>query len=313
MFIGGSPRIFVSVAAYRDSETPNTIKSLLEAADRPYLIRIGILNQLCTQQEGLYKVGSWTNVHECIIDYTQSKGACWARSFIWTNLLQDEEFVLQIDSHSRFDKGWDTALLKMFERLNDPLAVLTHYPMPYNSLTGERSEQQYTRFDVQSFNHWGFPVISSAALPFTDTPVVPAPTAVLAGGCFFTRGKTVKNVPYDPYLYFQGEEINYAIRLFTHGYNLYLPNQAFMYHDYGSNRGRRLHWNDGSAWERYNVLSVMRNRHLLDLETASDPEALTEIERYGLGKRRSLSDWERFAGINLRNKTITTKAKTGAF
>lgn len=313
MFIGGSPRIFVSIAAYRDTETPKTIKSLLEAADRPHLVKVGVLSQIDSQHDLDCRVGNWTNVHECIIDYTAARGTCWARNFIWDVLHQDEEFVLQIDSHSRFDQGWDTKLLKMFEQLNDPMAVLTHYPMPYDALTGVRQPQMFTRFDIQSFNQWGFPSISSAALSLNDAPPKPVPTAFLAGGCFFTRGKTVKTVRYDPFLYFQGEEVNYAIRLFTHGYNLYLPNQPFMYHDYGNNRGRKLHWQDVEAWKRWNELSLMRNRHILDLETASDPEALQDLSLFNLGKRRTLTDWERFSGLNLRNRTISAKAKSGAF
>lgn len=313
MFIGGSPRIFVSIAAYRDSETPKTVKNLLERADRPHLIKIGILNQISYTEDSACRVGSSLNVHETLVDYTQSKGACWARSFIWEHLLQDEEFVLQIDSHSRFDPGWDTKLLTMFEQRSDPMAVLTHYPMPYEALTEELHEQKFTRFDIQNFNQWGFPSISSAALSLQDAPAISSPTAFLAGGCFFTRGKTVKTVPYDPHLYFQGEELNYAVRLFTHGYNLYLPSRPFMYHDYGSNRGRHLHWQDGEAWKRYNDLSIMRNRHILEIEPAPDPAALENLARYGLGQQRSLVAWERFAGLSLRHKTISEKARIGAF
>lgn len=313
MFIGGEPRIFVSIAAYRDTETPKTVRSLLEAADRPHRIKIGVLNQMSLREDQACLVGASDSVRETLVDYTEGLGACWARNYIWEKLYQGEEFVLQIDSHSRFDKGWDTKLLMMFESLNDPLAVLSHYPMPYHVLTETRDAQMYTRFDVQNFNHWGLPIISSAALSLAEAPAKPRRTAFIAGGCFFTRGKTIQAVPYDPYLYFQGEEVNYAVRLYTHGYNLYLPNKPFMYHDYGSNRGRKLHWQDNNTWGRYNDLSLMRNRHLLNIEPAKDLQALVNLTRYSLGTKRSLSEWESLAGLNLRNKHVTDKARTGAF
>ncbi len=314
MFIlSGKQRIFVSIAAYRDSETPATVRDLLEKADRPHLVRVGVLSQISPKEDAHCKVGTWTNVHECIIDYAESKGACWARSYIWTNFLQDEEFVLQIDSHSRFDKGWDTTLLETFERVQDPMGVLTHYPMRYDPKTQEKSPQMYTRFDVQAFNQHGFPIISSAALSVHDAPKTPAKTAFIAGGCLFTRGKTIKEVPYDPHLYFQGEEVNYAVRLWTHGHNLYLPNKPFMYHDYGNTRERPLHWQDVKQWKHMNDLSVMRNRHVLDLGIATNPQALIDVGRYGLGRKRTLSDWERFSGVYLRSQTLHEKAKTGAF
>ena len=314
MFIlSGKQRIFVSIAAYRDSEAPATVRDLLEKADRPHLVKIGILNQICPKEDIRCKVGGWTNVQERIVDYTESKGACWARSYIWTNLLEDEDFVLQIDSHSRFDHGWDTTLLKTFEKLQDASAVLTHYPMRYDPLTNVKSAQMYTRFDIQSFNQYGFPVISSAALALKDAPVTPAKTAFIAGGCLFTRARTIKNVPYDPHLYFQGEEINYAIRVWTHGHNLYLPNKPFMYHDYGNGRARRMHWQDVQRWKQMNELSIMRNKHVLDLGIATDPASLIDIDKYSLGKHRTLSDWERFSGVYLRAQTLTEKAKTGSF
>lgn len=313
IILSGNQRIFVSIAAYRDTETPHTVRSLLEKADRPHLVRAGILSQVNLPEDNDCRVGSWPNVHETVLDYRESLGACWARNYIWKNLLRDEDFVLQIDSHSRFDKGWDTTLLKMFEGLQDPKAVLTHYPMRYDPKTGVTNDQAYTRFDIQAFNSHGFPVISSASLPLSVAPAKPALTAFIAGGCMFTRAKTVKDVPYDPYLYFIGEELNYAVRLWTHGYNLYLPNKPFMYHDYGNNRGRRMHWEDVKSWGEYNRLSVMRNRHLLDLEMATDARALQELTRYGLGKRRTLTEWERFAGLNMRAKIAFEKAKTGAF
>src|SRR5690606_8638871 len=61
---------------------------------------------------------------------SESKGACWARSEA-RKLWQGEEFTLQIDAHSRFEKGWDEALLEMQAQCASEKAVLTTYAPHY--------------------------------------------------------------------------------------------------------------------------------------------------------------------------------------
>ncbi len=53
-----------------------------------------------------------------IIDvyYTDSKGACWARNQV-QKLYAGEDYTLQIDSHHRFIKNWDTILIDLLEKL----------------------------------------------------------------------------------------------------------------------------------------------------------------------------------------------------
>ncbi len=48
----------------------------------------------------------------------------------------------------------------------------------------------------------------------------------------FTLGAFVNDVPYDPELYFHGEEIMLAIRAFTHGYDLFHPPEHILWHEY---------------------------------------------------------------------------------
>ena len=43
------------------------------------------------------------------------------------------------------------------------------------------------------------------------------------------------NVPYDPTLYFLGEEITLAVRAYTHGYDLFHPSETIVWHEYTRN------------------------------------------------------------------------------
>lgn len=306
-------KIFVSIAAYRDSETPLTVQDLFAKADHPERIYVGVLNQVKLPEDQAFVIAPHPNVRQTLIDHDKSQGACWARHTVFATLLQDEDFVIQIDSHMRFDEGWDTSLLLQWHAANDTKAVLTHYPMPYNSATNVCSTQMFTQFNCQQFDAWGIPKVTSSAVMLCDAPPLPKYTVFLAAGCFFCKAHVVREVPYDPHIYFNGEEFNYAVRLWTHGYNLYLPPHPFLYHDYGVDRGRRLHWSDNPQWQKVHGYAMARLRFLFGLSTQEDPEALVNIEKYGLGKERTFTEWQMRHGIHLRHQLLAANAKEGEF
>ena len=110
--------------------------------------------------------------------------------------------------------------------------------------------------------------------------------------------------PYDPHLYFHGEESTLSARLYTHGWDVYAPNDVLLYHDYTHDRGRPKHWQDNRDWTRLNVLSFARVRHLLAGQAPTDPAALAQIDRYGLGTDRPLADFEVLAGVDFTSRTM---------
>ena len=71
------------------------------------------------------KEDKWDNLDEFkddprfkIIDipYKESKGACWARHALQQQ-YNGEKYTLQLDSHHRFIKNWDTELISMVKQL----------------------------------------------------------------------------------------------------------------------------------------------------------------------------------------------------
>lgn len=308
-------RIFINIASYRDSQLETTIRSAISRADHPERLVFGVLNQVNLTEDADCIIQDLTDlpqVKQVVVDYNTSQGACWSRSYIWTELLQDEEFALQTDSHMRFSEGWDTRLINMWYQLQDDKGVLTHYPMPFNAETEEVNPQKYTRFDVQAFRESGMPNVTSAALAFEDGPKQPALTAFIAAGFLFGRGQMFKDVPYDPYIYFHGEEMTYAARLWTNGYNLYLPTEGFTWHDYHNNNRRPLHWKDHpEEYQAKDKLAIQRIRHLMGVEKAKDPAAIENLAHYGLGFVRTLTEYEIFSGVSYRYQELDERVKTG--
>ena len=230
--------IFVSVASYRDRLCSTTVANMFAEADRPDILFAGIVQQNkydpktskedCSMKDVQHK----GNVSLLSLDYTEARGPCYAR-YICSTLYRGQTFFLQIDSHTTFVKGWDTKLRTMFTQIPDN-GVISYYP---NSAYNEKGEKVKPDDEFISY-------IKSANLD-TDPnmPVFLAqntelgtmqPSVGVAGGFMAMPGEVLMQVPFDSGLdnLFMGEELLYAARLFTSGYDVFSPSEHLAFHFY---------------------------------------------------------------------------------
>lgn len=301
----GSLTIFVAVAAYRDRDCVNTLDDLFRKARRPDLVRAGICWQfLSPDDDGIDPLGQWRD-RCCLaaVSATQAEGVGWARSRAHA-LRRDEEYVLQIDSHMRFVEGWDEKLFAMLDECPSDRPILSNYPAAFSP--PDRIETHV----VSIIHPAGFDsdgVLKQESVGYAPDRLDgrPRPSAFVAAGFLFGDRRWIDEVPYDPCLYFQGEEITLAARLFTSGWDIFSPSDVLAYHDYGQRPDRPRHWNDRQDWHLLNRRSVKRVRHLVGTETSADPEVLLDIDRYGLGTRRSLAEYEALAKIDFHKLEVS--------
>lgn len=308
------PSIFVSIASYRDLEAPPTLADLFAKAAYPERVHAGVLFQVVPGTDDdctALPAGHAERIRSRNIHAAESLGVCWARHFIQTQMYAGEDYFLQIDSHSRFAPGWDEMFVKMLRACPSQRAVLSTYPIGYKP-PDKLNDPGVPRLAAYRFNEAGVLLLKTRTQRIEDAPPNPMPNAFLGANCLFGPGAMVTDAPYDPHLYFHGEEITLAVRLWTHGYDLFTPNDVGMYHDYSTDRGRPRHWDDERDWTTLNRRSFARVRHILAEERA-EPEALVEIERYGLGRRRSLADYQAFADVDFRSRRIGARAYDGRF
>jgi SAM-dependent methyltransferase len=310
--------IFVSIANYRDSETAHTLRDLFASAAHPERVFAGVFSQVVPGEDddcladAVPHGAPAGHVRELRVHASESLGACWARSRILQELLQGEEYVLQIDSHSRFEPGWDDQLLDMLRRCPSERAILSAYPPAYE-LPDQRIPSPPS---VIAANYWdasGILVARSRLLDPEHLPSAPVPGALIAAGCLFGPSAAFREVPYDPHLYFHGEEVSLSVRLWTHGWDVFAPDRVVLYHDYSSNRGRARNWHDRRDWVALNQRSFARLRHLLGIEESRDPAVLRDIGRHGLGNARTLAEFEEFADIRFAAQSIGPRARDGRF
>lgn len=304
-------KIFVQIAAYRDPELPFTIADLISKAAFPNGLRIGLCNQ-GTEEDWKHPVLKDRRVRQHRIPYTASQGVCWARSRV-QEFYEGEAYTLQIDSHHRFEPGWDRTLMRMMDSVQSakPLfsAYLPHYEGAGEAaapMVGTPGKQVFTYFDHDGVVHF-----NSRGLEENER-FSPARARFVSGHFIFAHGAFVEEVPYDPTIYFSGEEITLAVRAYTHGYDLFHPSAPIAYHSYGR-RDQRRHWNDHTPesgevvprlWMDYQGESVRRIMTVL-----TQPEKVPAP--YGLGSERSLRDYETYAGINFRRQCVHANTLEG--
>jgi hypothetical protein len=290
--------VFVSIAAYRDPQLIPTIADCLRKAQHPERLRFGICWQHAPDDTPLPYNPLPYNKDERfrILDvaWRDSQGACWARAEVM-KLWQGEQWFLQVDSHCRFAAGWDEKLIRLMSQTARPKPVLSTYANAFTPGPTEILDGGPLQIAFQGFTAEGIPHLRPLAIPNWHGLHRPLRARFLSAGFLFVSGAFVREVPYDPELYFMGEEAAMTLRAFTSGYDLFHPCETIVWHDYVRKDGIK-HWDDhteanqtAAEWSERDLRSKNKIRKLL----AGQP-----LDRFGLGNARTLEEFEAYAGIS---------------
>jgi glycosyltransferase involved in cell wall biosynthesis len=298
--------ILVQIASYRDPEIIPTIKHCIDRAQYPERLSFVIINQYNFVEDKFSDLSEFkTDPRFKIvdIDYSTSKGACWAR-----NLANDhysgEYFSLQLDSHMRFIENWDTELINIWESLENDKAVITGYPPNYDP---SQTEDQWYKVpqicNVYTFDG-KYPISRPMNLPEFEKLTHPVRGYHISAAFLFARGHYTKTVKYDPEFYFAGEELAMAVRTFTHGYDLYYSHKTIVYHYY-ARYDEAKHWGDHKDWGTLNRTAHDRLDCLLGRNNDF------ELGEYGVGSERTLQQYIDYSGVDFVRNIVYLDTKDG--
>ena len=293
---GKKDRIFVSIAAYRDAELARTVRDLFSHAARPHALTVAILEQ----SEETMPSPERPRGARLILDHchpAESLGACWARAQLQRR-FDGEDYFLQLDSHHLFQPGWDAILLEQFAACPAERPVLSAYLPPYELRRGRprKNGAASTAMHFSHFDNDGVIIYRSYSYE-REMPGPPMPARFFSGHFAFARREFVEGVPYDPELYFYGEESSMAARAFTNGFELFHPGRTIAWHHY-VREGKPRHWDDhpssgkaGGSWIEMQRRGLGKYRRIFCLLPHVSP-------RDGLGTRRTLAEYEAWAGVD---------------
>lgn len=291
--------IFVSIASYRDPDVCNTIADILATAADPDRLVLGVCLQEEDDKLDAFPYRDHPKVRSILMNYRDAKGVCFARSKIQTDLYRGEKYYLQIDSHSRFKVGWDTYLKATIDHCRVSKPIFSTYP---NHFLQNDKEKKYLRLKksngilYKEFNDDGYLHVIGGKVIDSELPVH---GMWIGAGFIFAHGRWIKEVPYNPDIYFKGEEDSLLIRSYCHGWDVFVPPLNAIYHDYNDNRlqsktkVRPLHWEDHK-------------------DTPTGYDILEKVyQGIGLGSARTIEEFQSYFGVDLRNKEIKEWAKQG--
>lgn len=294
--------IFIQIASYRDPQLLPTLRDCVKNADKPENLVFGICWQR-DNSESLEEFANQPNVKVIDVPYKESKGACWARNKI-QQLYNGEKYTLQLDSHHRFVKGWDTLCIDMIKDLQADgfkKPLLTGYIPSFDpdDDPGARVQEPW-KMDFDRFIPEGAVFFLPATIDDWRTRTKPLPARFYSAHFCFTLGEFSVEVQHDPDYYFHGEEISIAVRAYTHGYDLFHPHKIVAWHEY-TRKGRSKHWDDVPKWTEYNNTCHARNRKLFGMDGESQD---IDFGKYGFGTTRTLRDYEKYAGLHFKKRAI---------
>lgn len=306
--------IFISIASYRDPLLQTTVAEAYKNADNPDQLVFGIVDQSYIGETiKLDDLQFRPQIRYHRVDPVYARGACWARS-VAQSLWSNEDYFLQIDSHTLFDPGWDTTLVSEYRRLSEyhRTPVITAYPHAFEAVDKDITNLRRTRFTGmltlvagEGFAGAEYYVHTKARVMHVhDTPMH---GYMVSGNFLFTEGRVVERVPYDPFLFFSGEEHSYALRLWTHGYDIFHIPTVPLYTHYGREY-RTPMWSDTLESERpvkWWQLDLRSKNRLADIVTGKD------LGAYGLGNTRTLADYIRLTGVDYLSRSLSAQATTG--
>jgi Glycosyltransferase (GlcNAc) len=299
--------IFVSIASYCDPLLRATVESARDNARHPDKLHFGIVDQSALPYEAP------TDASYVRIDPAQARGPCWARAIAMT-FYRGEDWFLQIDSHMDFERDWDERLASQAAALapNRKGVVLTTYPNPFVLEEGKPVRKPVTQGVLALIVKKGTSFTPGQwTLPFEGVPVDAA--APIAGfhvgaGCLFATGRFAIDFPYDPAIYFHGEEQSIALRVFTAGWDIFHPPGMPIYHLYTTKETtalRDLHWDADHDAARNVKWTELENRSRQRLAQLVDGAPLGA---YGIGSVRTIADFAAFSGIDYSRRHLAPRA-----
>ncbi|RHZ18304.1 hypothetical protein DYB31_010551 [Aphanomyces astaci] len=315
--------IFIGIANFRDGPRCGfTLFTAFSRAKHPDRVIIGVVDQ--TQDDDTTCLDEYCKLAEASVwneckfksqvrvdarDSRESKGPTLAR---WQQqqLIKNEEFCLQIDSHSQFLQDWDTLMVDEWLKTDNEMAVMTSYPMNYGFMGPGHTRPDHYASHLCTYNKrhntHDVPIIGGYLL--VDDHNAPLMSALWGGCLSFSKCHAERRAPNDKHMnwVFWGEEYLRSMQLWTRGYDLYSPSKygSVVFHNWSDDKGLKKRFSDNvtqvmtkEQHDKEEELAYNRLRMVLTLPFDGPVDA-QEIDKYHGGKVRSVEQFLQFSGIS---------------
>lgn len=285
--------IFISIACFMDDDIINTIENCMENAEFPDRLIFGICLQCDTDNDYIKKYECHPQFKILKMNWSKARGPAYARGKIY-DLYDNEDFFLQIDCHSRFYKDWDNKVIKCFEECQkiNPYSIISYYPINIQNI--HKNDSTITNITTVRCVDANMGIkthgrcVSLSSCPMKSW-------GISAAMLFFDK-KAYYDVPFDKTIYFGlqfEEQTVLAARYWTHGYDIFTPNEHILATEYITNRKRQKH----NVLKDGNLFKLTYNKLLYIMKLKYDVNIDKTTILCGLGDKRTIEDYYKMLNI----------------
>lgn len=333
--VTGLETIYISVASYRDPECQLTVEDMFLRAEHPERIRVAVIDQRaendsvppcavpeqpCSENPSQVICRFQHLIDRFEVPAFLSVGPVFARHLA-NRMYRGEYFAMQVDSHVRFIRNWETDIISQWRAAKNEMGVLSVYlsdindsidPVTFENKHPARPIMCKTDYEGEGkLRHLRHGQQPEGAPGIRGEPTL---HPFWAAGFSFARGHFPVQVPYDQYspMVFQGEEIFQGLRGFTYGYDYYTPETSVAFHMYAIKENKEKRKKIKLFWENQNLYpgsAVEGMKRLNGIIGMGDPEDVDKYFRededmYGLGHARPKERFFELYGIHTDTKTV---------
>lgn len=307
--------IFIGIPSVKDSELIPTVLNAINYSENKDRVFIGIAyaTEFSNKKlnDSLYNsLRKIENISINFVNLNKYYGAGWGRINV-SNLYNNQDYYLQIDSHTMFDKNWDTKLIKIFQdakkRVKDKI-VISGYPSPYSyNINGQRKLSRGSMkltcpkyIDGTISDRFNIYKDYTNMLPnwddffpeeiWNNDKEIFFPSPKVSGGFTF-GGKEFgmnyrKYYPYAPLFY--DEEIIQSVELINDGYNIICPSIDIpISHLYSAD-----------------INEKGGERNITNPDINKFQEFIKKYEKYLLNNKEKINFYRKKTGMNLLNNQV---------
>jgi hypothetical protein len=226
-------KIFISIPSLRDPTLEATIRLLLKNADYPENITFGIGAQYYDDEMPDFNFLNKDQLRLLKINPDNRPGVVRLR-YELSQLIQDEDYFLSIDSHMLFKQHWDTKAIRWIEELQEKTGnkkvcvtngrmimdevqsceqVIVEICTPTNFIPGQtKFHAKKAKFD---------PKLQSSKKDLSNTEWLEAVN--VTPSFLFAPIEIITDMGLDPYSQFCWEEQYLSFRIFMSGFDSFIP------------------------------------------------------------------------------------------
>ncbi|TMW67425.1 hypothetical protein Poli38472_011045 [Pythium oligandrum] len=310
--------IFVGLSVFRDGyRCAKTIFTGFKRARNPDRLYFGVVDQVnegddkCIVEFCKMAAAEWPEYGACrfrehirIDERTAdaSRGPTLARHY-QQKLLRNEEFCLQLDSHSIFTNNWDENIVADWKQINNEMAVLTTYLHHIHDFVDDDGNNHVPGSlpHLCTTIRGGNGLVRNEGASMISGSKIPQLTALWGAGLSFSKCHAERRVLVDSHTLwmFDGEEFLRSSHLWTYGYDLYSPSPlgSVVYHNYSKAPARFENVKvDQKQKEKETEMGNNRFKLIVGQPFKGPVDAL-EMDKFAYGTVRSFQTYLNFSGV----------------